>query len=420
MTGRILDSSNNPIPYAHISLPGTEIGTVSNDSGFFTLNISKTLFKIKISSIGFEEKFLSNTEMSFDDLNKVYLNFSKISLKEVVVKGTFDSASWYVQQAIKNITKNYSNKKHSQIAFYRESSVRDSIYSRMVEAIVMLSDKGVNSPSEKTQYEVLRLRKTEDNRNIGWRQSLQNWLYQDAGVYAMNKANPFKPTDAEEQDFNEVLVSPSLAKLRKESPTRLLNTGFVEDNVYSIVSQFQIGEEEFIKINFKRADKELIKFFETGGYLIINKDDYAIIEFNRWVKNVKKSSNDDGFRANYLIQYQKSGDLYFPFFIRDMVVGSNASRIFDIADSEQYYSTKGKIGKIYTVNELYILETKDYEKISWRSEMSKDDDMYDIQPTKRLGFTFDNINTIPINPISQKMITDLTQNNSIDALFIEE
>lgn len=422
ISGRILDSKNNAIPYAHIVWGKSDKGSISNDSGFFKLNIPKGFSTVNISSIGFENRSLQLSELSKNKLNIIELEDSKTSMDEVIVKGTFDSATWYVKRAIKKIPKNYSRKKYSQVAFYREASIRDSIYSRIVEALVLVSDRGINVPTEKTKYEVLRLRKTKDERNIGWRQSLSNWLYQDAGVYAVNKSNPVKPKRAKNSDANETLISPSTAVLRKESPFRLFNEAFIEDNLFDIVARYEMNGEDFIKVEFKRSGKEMIKYFKTGGSLIINKSDFAIVEFNRWVKGQigNEKENKNKFRAQYLIKFKKIDGKYYTYFIRDMVVGSNASRIFGIADRKEFIESNGKKGRIYTVNEWYVLENRDYERINWRQEMSKDDDIYDIDPTKRLGITFDDINTTPINPISQKMLNDLTNNNSIDALFTEE
>lgn len=420
ITGKVTNSRGEAIPYAHIVLDKSDQGTISNDSGFFNLSKPSAFNFLTISSIGFEDKKLLLSKLSSEKINIIELADSKIFMDEVIVTGSFDSATWYMQQAIENITTNYSKKKHSQIAFYREASVRDSVYSRLVEAIVLLSDKGVNTPSEKTKYEILRLRKTVDNRNIGWRQSLSNWLYQDAGVYATNKSNPTKPKGSKNSDFNEILISPNLSTLRKEAPTRLFNTSFIEDNIFTIGARFKINGETHLKVNFKRSDKELVKFFETGGHVIVNKTDYAIVEFNRWVKNVKTEEDKNHDRANYLVKYLKQVDKYYPLYIRDMVLGVNASRINGIADRKEFSNSNGKKGRIYTINELYFIENIDYEKIKWRKEMSKDDDIYDIMPTKRLSYTFDNINTLPINPISEKMLKDLTNNQSIDALFIKE
>jgi hypothetical protein len=122
------------------------------------------------------------------------------------VQGSFDSATWYVQQAIKKIPKNYLKKKHSQIAFYRGSSIRDTTYARTVEAIVLHSEKGINRKSEDTEYEVLQMRKTVDNRNIGWKESLSQWLYQDLGPHTINKANRTKPMGAKNADLMDYLL----------------------------------------------------------------------------------------------------------------------------------------------------------------------------------------------------------------------
>lgn len=66
-----------------------------------------------------------------------------------------------------------------------------------------------------------------------------------------------------------------------------------------------------------------------------------------------------------------------------------------------------------------MIENREFEKVPWRNEAAHDD-IYGLTPTKRLGFSFESINALPISPIDQKMLNDLSQNGDIDALFIEE
>lgn len=427
INGILQSESGEPVPYAHIVIGNSTIGTISNDSGYFSLKIASNQSAINISAIGFKLKNLPFTTLENDKLNVITLENSKISMDEVVVKGSFDSAGWYVQQAINRIKKNYPRKKHSQIAFYRESTIRDTTYARMVDAIVLVSEKGVNRKSEDTQYEILRKRQTKDNRDISWGQSLSQWLYQDLGPYTVNKSNPIKPKGLKNSDFNEFLLCNAITDARREYPTRLFFDGFVEDCVFEITNTYRDGSKEFVEISIKPLKEGILdRKLYVVGKMIIAKDDFAVIQFERVQYGVSsiflKSTLHDSTRAHYLIKWKKNttDKKYYVNYIRDASIGSNGSRILGIANIKEMFESEGKSGFIKQVNEWYVIENREYEKIDWRNQAAHDDDIYEVEPTKRLNVTFDVINVMPVNPINQKMLDDLSQNKTDDALFIEE
>ncbi|WMN07919.1 carboxypeptidase-like regulatory domain-containing protein [Marivirga arenosa] len=432
LSGRLLNTDKEPIPYAHIQLDKSNYGTITNDSGYFSLKIKSGFTNINFSSIGYEGKNLPLSDLSFEGIQIFELKNSKISMSEVAVKGTFDSATWYVEKAIKNIGKNYPKKKHSQIAFYREATIRDTSYARMLDAIVLLSERGINKQSEDTRYEILRKRQTNDNRDISWRQSLQNWLYQDLGPYTVNKANPTKPMGPYNQDQNDFLLSSEISKIRKERPERLLYEGFIEENIFEITDRFLNNGKEYLEIT---TDNDSSKFqykntINPVAKMIISKEDFAIVQFEKIQELVNKEeksiltaqSISEGIKSHYLIKWKKNSmdEKYYVHYIRDAAVGNNATRIIGVANMQQAFDSKFQTGFVKQVNEWYVLENRDYEKIHWTQGAAHDYDIYELKPTKRLGITFEDINSMPVNPINQKMLEDLTENNSIDELFIEE
>lgn len=425
--GVIQNRNSEPIPYAHILLSETDKGTISNDSGFFKLKYNNNYDYLHISAIGFENKTVAIKDLSIDKFNSIQLKDSKISMDEVVVKGTFDSATWYVKQAIKNIPKNYPKKKHSQIAFYREASLRDTSYARLVDAIVLLSEKGINRKSEETRYEILKMRKTKDNRDISWRRSLSEWLYQDLGPYTVNKSNPTKPTGPKNNDVNEYNLCNAISDARREQPTRLFFDGFIEDCLFEIENTYKSGNTEYIEINIEPLEDGIIDHhYYVLGKMVISKDDFAIVQFEKFQYGVHsfylKNTLHDSTRAHHLIKWRKNSkdEKYYVDYIRDASVGTNATRLVGTANMEEMYKSNLSSGFLKQVNEWYVLENRDYERINWRDGTSLDEDIYDVEPTNRFDISFDDINAMPINPINQKMLKDLTDNGSIDELFIED
>jgi len=433
ISGRLLDENKKPIPYAHLQLDKSARGTITNDSGYFSLHIKKGFEKLKISSIGYESLSLPIEHLSFDGMQTFTLKSNRISMREVLVKGTFDSATWYVEKAIENIRKNYPKRKHSQIAFYREATIRDTTYSRMLDAIVLLSERGINRKSEDTRYEILRMRKTVDDTNISWRQSLQNWLYQDLGPYTVNKANPTKLKGVKNSDINDFYLCNSIEAERKEQPQRLLYDGFVKENYFEIISQYKSNEKEYIEIKTLIKDSSRLMFKKSirpVAKMIICKDDFAFVQFEKIQEAVDRKRKNiftvqeisEGVRSHYLIQWKQNVEdgKYYVQYIRDAAVGNNASRLSGVANMREAFDSGFKSGFVKQVNEWYVFENRDYEKINWRDGAAHDYDIYELEPTKRLDISFDDVNTMSVNPISQKMLNDLTENNSIDELFVEE
>lgn len=87
ITGTVVDGNNRPIPGANIQVVGDQSGTVTDSSGKFTLNSSKTLpFAIEVTSLGHETKKVT---VSTNNQNvNVKLTGEETKLNEVVVSAS--------------------------------------------------------------------------------------------------------------------------------------------------------------------------------------------------------------------------------------------------------------------------------------------------------------------------------------------
>ena len=80
---RILDTSNQPIPYAAVYEEGTQNYTTTDDNGFFSLTTDSENFTLQISSIGFST--LNFQVVDGNVPNELILSASQEQLDEVVV-----------------------------------------------------------------------------------------------------------------------------------------------------------------------------------------------------------------------------------------------------------------------------------------------------------------------------------------------
>ncbi len=136
ISGQLKDAkTGEKIIYASITVPNTNIGTVSNSDGKFTLKVNTS-----INAEYFEISHLSYTTTKFKISESVgkdktfYLEIRPIQLQEMsVVPG---DAKSIVEMALQNIRRNYSNVPNMMTGFYRESIRQRRDYLSISEAVV--------------------------------------------------------------------------------------------------------------------------------------------------------------------------------------------------------------------------------------------------------------------------------------------
>lgn len=87
ITGRILNSTNSGVEFTNIGILNKNLGTVSNETGQYILQIDSTAYEsdtVLISRIGYEQKFFSLGE--FKKMNEIKLDIKSLRLNEITVK----------------------------------------------------------------------------------------------------------------------------------------------------------------------------------------------------------------------------------------------------------------------------------------------------------------------------------------------
>ena len=122
ITGIVKNKDNKrKLENVNVSVPGTNIGTVTNADGVFSLKIkdTETILGLEVSHIGY-----LNSQVSLKDKEDVsdltiWMLPAPNLLSEIVVFG--NNARGLVEEAIKKIPVNYSVDKNLLTAFYRET-----------------------------------------------------------------------------------------------------------------------------------------------------------------------------------------------------------------------------------------------------------------------------------------------------------
>ena len=159
--GLILDSmTSKPIPYAHIYLSKSSLGTVSNGYGHFAIKLLPSIRGryLKISSIGYQTATLKIK--NYGESVKILLSPSSISMEELTV--TAQSALGIVKQAVAKIPDNYSTKPTQLQGFIRLHHAGDSIGAMYSYETLLQIYKPTYLPSTKKGHlKLLKGRKKE-------------------------------------------------------------------------------------------------------------------------------------------------------------------------------------------------------------------------------------------------------------------
>ncbi|SDW41596.1 CarboxypepD_reg-like domain-containing protein [Lutibacter oricola] len=83
VSGTVLDSNQESVPFANVVFVGSTIGTVSDENGKFYLEADENYNQIEISFLGFENKILDIKSRAFN--LKIELKETSAQLKEVVI-----------------------------------------------------------------------------------------------------------------------------------------------------------------------------------------------------------------------------------------------------------------------------------------------------------------------------------------------
>lgn len=152
ITGRIVDkATQEPLPYATVSIKGKSIGVVSNQMGEFAFGFSDQYANdtLVVSMMGYETfkrivKQIKNRDNLF-----VLLDVKTTMLNEVVVTGKELTPKEIIQRAILSIKLNYPQEPYLLGGFYRDYKKENEKYIALLEAAVSIYDKGYTSQRSK-------------------------------------------------------------------------------------------------------------------------------------------------------------------------------------------------------------------------------------------------------------------------------
>ncbi len=405
ISGIVISSDENiPIPFAHVYLKNTTTGTVSNSVGEFSLKITteNKILEIQISSIGFKSTAIRIPENLKQPI-EIKLDPTAITLKEVVVSSSaFDSAKYILDTSIKLTKFNYPHKTHILEGFFREVSLIDTLYNRLIEAAIRVQEIGyqkntyddANWEFTRNKVEVIELRKSDDFRDKNKFSAGNNKMFGDR--------NELYRTF----DFN-------FAKAIGNNS----NHFFSKKHIYSFDVDYTgrtVYENQSVYI-IELKDHKSKSFQWTEATFYINKADFAIlkIEYAAFVNpNDKKINSENLIDGKYWFQaevsYRKINNTYYPFYISSKHSASDASFIVE---------KDGQIQKQYVFAQFLLTNIYDdeFSKIKWKDTEDRNIDLFKIEKPYNEDF-WNNYNVIKLNPLKRNP-DELEKEKSLEAQF---
>jgi hypothetical protein len=163
--GSVLDKeARSPLAFASLTLNGSNIATVTNSEGEFSLKVPKNLTegKVTVSFIGYKSKNINLSEFK-PEKTRIELDLLVITLNEVRV---FPKDPELLIRAVMNKrSENYFNDQTLMSAFYRETIKKRRTYVSLSEAVVEIHKQPYMS-SRPDVAQLYKARKSTDYTKI--------------------------------------------------------------------------------------------------------------------------------------------------------------------------------------------------------------------------------------------------------------
>ena len=137
ISGVVRDNANRKkIEYVNISVPGSNLSSITNEDGEFVFKIRDSIQakEIEFSRIGY---FSATIPVDGKDLlnQTFYLTPNEKQLKEVIIE-SWENPVDLVREALRRIETNYSNKPYLLTGFYRETVQKRKNFINISEAVI--------------------------------------------------------------------------------------------------------------------------------------------------------------------------------------------------------------------------------------------------------------------------------------------
>ena len=295
--GRVIaDDSGKPLEYATVTINNTNISTVTNQDGFFSLRIpaSARNYQLKVQYLGYDNINVPVILLIDKEDNVLRMSSGSIHLSEIeVVTG---DGTQLIKDAFASVTSNYESDPNMMVAFYRESIKKGSNYISLVEAVLDV-----------------------------YKESYKSYRNDQARIYIGRKATDINPKDTIFMKFQGGISDALLLDVAKypeivfgEDPNK-----YTDGYVFNIENIISMDNRPHYVIDFSPFVGIEDILFRGKIYLDVESLAFKRIEFNMNVEGRKDASTifikkkPSSMRvmtesAAYVVDYvEKNGKWYF-------------------------------------------------------------------------------------------------------------
>ena len=123
------------LEYVNISIPGTNVGTITNNDGEFSIKVKNGLHarQVEVSHIGYLNGLIPVNDKDILECT-VLLEPNMNTLSEVIIRA--GDPRYIVEEAIEKVNKNYIATGSMLTGFYRETAQKGRRYINISEAVI--------------------------------------------------------------------------------------------------------------------------------------------------------------------------------------------------------------------------------------------------------------------------------------------
>ncbi|MCD4792775.1 MAG: carboxypeptidase-like regulatory domain-containing protein [Bacteroidales bacterium] len=134
--GQVIDKvTNNPLVFVSVSAVGSNVGTVTNTEGKFTLNIENDLnvSQISFKHLGYKNKIVPLSSLKAKNVT-ISMEAYVVPIEEVIIRPS--NPYELIEEILRKIPENYCVEAYKHMAFYRETIKKRKKYVSISEAVV--------------------------------------------------------------------------------------------------------------------------------------------------------------------------------------------------------------------------------------------------------------------------------------------
>lgn len=419
LRGIVTDAqSGETLPYAHLLLKKTGSGTISNRQGIFSFKIAGKFAgeAITFSFLGYENTTMRVPYQNNDSL-RVKMQAKPYTLADVYVLPNGNTAVDIVKRAVKNIKRNYHRTPAQIEMFYRNTNFRDSVASQLIEAVLLVEDKGITKPYSTTKVELKEARKST------------NYLTPLSERWKKGRKIMEKMFGGHRNMFHRAVASNMVRQYKTDwwyKPLTDYETFKYEFEGFEWMDSVKVYKIKFIYdalwTNGKRASE--IKNSEDAGFIYISSEDWGILRIEKYWKlfgeKAKKWKEPGDYLAKSEIDYQKVNGKYYVKYYKARTAPNGAFSVYenpDAPDKEKKIKERQWAEETLLVTQV-TTNRKQFDKIKYREKLAKDENSYEVNYPYNAEF-WKNYSVLKENPVEAHFIEEMEWEKSMDVQFEE-